>query len=384
METTDCAQPMVEGTQVQEPAFDPGSFDRAGRHIRVVHFTRSPLEGGFSVERIFEDVREALPGNIHVRVVPNAHPNKGFIPRLMNALAARRHRSEVNHVLGDTQYLASFLPRARTILTVLDCVSLERLSGWRRWVLWFFWYWWPLKRAAHVTVLSDFTRQSLLSCVRYPAGGISVIPPPLSSEFSPSPPRPFESWSRLLHIGVAPHKNLARVIEAAAGLDVTLVIIGRLPRDIEALILKRGLRFESHHDLDRVSLADQYRKADMLVFASTYEGWGMPIVEAHAIGRPVVTSIVASMPEAAGNAACLVDPFDVSSIRAGICRILEDEAYARELIAAGFENARRYSADTIARRYADVYWSVSAKNRSAMSSRPADRAFEEDETPRAP
>lgn len=330
--------------------------------IRVAHFTRGAMEEGFSVERIFEDVRAALPGNIHVELVRNARPNRGFVPRLRNALTARRRRSEVNHVLGDTQYLAWFLPRPRTILTVLDCVSLERLSGWRRWVLWFFWYWWPLKRAARVTVLSDFTRKSLLSWVRYPEERISIVPPPLSAEFEPAPARPFGSWSRLLHIGVAPHKNLARLIEAIAGLEITLVVVGPLPDEMKALLAERGINYESHQGLDRDGMVEQYRRADVLVFASTYEGWGMPIVEAQAVGRPVVTSNLASMPEAAGGAACLVDPFDVASIRAGIDRVLGDEAYARGLIAAGFENARKYTADGVAGRYADLYRAVSAAN----------------------
>lgn len=332
----------------------------AARPVRVAHFMRGPLDEIFSVERIFDDVRAALPGDIQVDVIRSARPNKGFVPRLMNALNARRHRSEVNHVLGDTQYLAWFLPRSRTILTVLDCVSLDRLSGWRRWVFWFFWYWWPLKRAGQVTVISDFTRQALLSWVRYPEDRISIIPPPLSAEFGPAEPRPFAEWSRLLHIGITPNKNLKRVIEAVTGLEVTLILVGQLREDLKEMLVERGIRYETYQGLDRDGLVEQYRNADMLVFPSTYEGWGMPILEAQAVGRPVVTSTVTAMPEAAGGAACLVDPFDVASIRAGIRRILDDEAYARGLIEAGFENAAKYRGDRIAADYAALYRSVAA------------------------
>ncbi len=360
----------MEGT---EPIFPTGTVEAArdsGRArpgaavpVRVAHFMRGPMEDIFSVERIFGDVREALPIHMQVEVVRNARPNKGFVPRLMNALTARRHRSEVNHVLGDTQYLAWFLPRARTILTVLDCVSLDRLSGWRRRVFWFFWYWWPLKRAAQVTVLSDFMRRSLLSWVRYPEERISIIPPPLSAEFIRTPSRPFAHWSRLLHIGVTQNKNMERTIEAVTGLNVTMVFIGQLREDLKEMLLERGIRYENYHGLDRDGLVEQYRNADMLVFPSTYEGWGMPIIEAQAVGRPVVTSNVTAMPEAAGDGACLVDPFDVASIRAGICRILNDEAYARALIDAGFENAAKYTVERIAADYAALYQSVADENR---------------------
>ena len=81
----------------------------------------------------------------------------------------------------------------------------------------------------------------------------------------------------------------------------------------------------------------------------------MPIVEANAVGRPVVTSNVASMPEVAGNAACLVNPFDTESIRTGILRVIEDAAYRSELIAYGRINAKRFDADNIANQYLAIY-----------------------------
>ncbi len=351
-------------TRAAPAAPGPAAIDEAARPVRVAHFMRGPMEEIFSVERIFEDVRQALPGDIEVEVIRNARPNRGFVPRLMSALTARRHRSEVNHVLGDTQFLAWFLPRQRTILTVLDFVSLDRLSGWRRWLFWFLWYWWPLKRAGRVTVISDFTRRSLLSWVRYAEDRISIIPPPLSAEFGPVPPRPFAEWSRLLHIGITPNKNLKRVIEAVAGLDVTLILIGQLREDLKEMLVERGISYENYYGLDRDGLVEQYRNADMLVFPSTYEGWGMPIIEAQAVGRPVVTSNVTSMPEAAGaGGACLVDPFDVASIRAGISRVLDDEAYAHGLIEAGLDNAAKYTVDRIAADYAALYRSVAAGSR---------------------
>jgi glycosyltransferase involved in cell wall biosynthesis len=67
------------------------------------------------------------------------------------------------------------------------------------------------------------------------------------------------------------------------------------------------------------------------------------------------------MPEVAGDAACLVDPFDVESIRAGILRVLDDAPYRDELIRRGFENARRFRTEAIADQYAALYWQVAAR-----------------------
>jgi glycosyltransferase involved in cell wall biosynthesis len=81
----------------------------------------------------------------------------------------------------------------------------------------------------------------------------------------------------------------------------------------------------------------------------------MPIIEAQAIGRPVITSRLCSMPEASGGAACLVDPWDVQDIRRAIQRLLEDGDYSADLVRRGFENAARYTPERAAAAYADVY-----------------------------
>jgi glycosyltransferase involved in cell wall biosynthesis len=81
----------------------------------------------------------------------------------------------------------------------------------------------------------------------------------------------------------------------------------------------------------------------------------MPIVEANAVGRVVVTSNLLSMPEVAGGAAHLVDPFDVSSIRSGILKVIEDDSYREALITKGFANRKRFDTRQIAQEYAEIY-----------------------------
>ena len=326
--------------------------------VRVVQFQRRARPGNFSVERLFEDVRTALPRDVHVDLRLNRHVSRGVAGRLTDALRARIRRGAVNHVLGDVHYLTWFLPREGTILTVLDCVSLERMKGLRKRVFWFLWYWWPLQHADQVTVISEYTRDSLLDWVRYPAERIHVIPPPLSGEFEASPPPPRGERLRLLQVGTGKNKNLERVIQAASALPVTLVIVGRLNPDLEAALKRHEIRYENHFNLERAQLVEQYRLADALVFASTYEGFGLPIIEAQAVGRPVITSNVCSMPEAAGGAAYLVDPFSVDEIRGGIKRFIEDPEYCEELVQLGRTNALRYTPERIAAAYAAVYRSV--------------------------
>src|SRR5262245_14512488 len=108
--------------------------------IKVVHFQRRPFPGYYSVERLFKDVREYLPATIQCRVVVSKFQSKGLVKRIFNTIEAAFHSADVNHVTGDVHFLTFLLPRRRTLLTVLDCITLTELSGWRRWVFWVLWY----------------------------------------------------------------------------------------------------------------------------------------------------------------------------------------------------------------------------------------------------
>lgn len=329
---------------------------------KVTQFQRRPAPGVFSVERIFDDVRAALPSDIEVTLQIARFESRGFFRRIWDTCRARRLSGDINHVLGDVHYLMLLLPRRRSVLTVLDFVSVYRLRSVKRWLLWLVWYRWPLRRAALVTVISNFTRQSLIDLAHYPADRIRVIPPALSLEFVYSPPPARRERVRVLQIGTTPNKNLLRLFQALAGLPVVLVVVGQLSSEHRELLGELQIQFENHVGLSREELLEQYQHADLVTFVSTYEGFGMPIVEAQAVGRPVVTSTLEPMPETSGRAACLVDPMDVADIRRGIATIIEQPDYARELVKQGLENAKRFALKHVAEQYADVYREIYRNN----------------------
>ena len=108
-------------------------------------------------------------------------------------------------------------------------------------------------------------------------------------------------------------------------------------------------------DLTDEQMADEYRRADMVSFASLAEGFGMPIIEGQATGRVVVTSALPPMNEVAGGGAVLVDPLSVESIRHGFLAAMRDAELRRRLIAIGRANVERFSAETIAAQYVALY-----------------------------
>lgn len=189
---------------------------------------------------------------------------------------------------------------------------------------------------------------------------IRVIPESVSGVFKKSSVHEIENIKRkykifgdyVLGVGIDPRKNTERIIKAfekaAPGKDIKMVFVGtpKYTRIKES----RNLRV-----LGRVNTSDLislYSGANALIYTSLYEGFGLPILEAFACGTPVVTSNVSSMPEVAGNAAVLVDPYDINSISEGIKKALSGP---KGLIEKGYARVKDFSWEKTAKMTLDVY-----------------------------
>ena len=323
--------------------------------MRVVHFQRRFQPGYYSLERLFHDVRQAMPDGVACTLHVCPFVSRGFWKRLGNILDAPFHQGDANHITGDVHYLAFLLRKKRTLLTIPDCASLDRLTGWRRAVLRFFWYTLPVRRAGLVSVISEATKAELLRHVACDPAKVRVVHCCVSPTLQRDP-RPFNAARpRVLQLGTGKNKNLLRVAKALAGIPCHLEIVGRLDTEQLQALQTHAIDYSTRVGLSDTDIAAAYRACDLVVFASTYEGFGLPIVEANVVGRPVVTSRLLSMPEVAGHAACLVDPFDVASLRAGIRQVIDDTAYRERLIENGYRNAARFAREAIARQYVKLY-----------------------------
>lgn len=325
--------------------------------LRVVHFQRKRRKNNnYSVEGYFSQIRRLLPRK-EIQAIPfiSKYESKGFWKRLYNIFEAANNQGDVNHVTGDVHFLTLLLKKSKTILTILDCGMLHGKSGIKFQLLKYFWFTLPVKKVAYITVISEATKKDLLNYIQFPEEKIKVIYVSIGDHFKPAP-QPFNKEKPiLLQIGTAPNKNLARLIPAISGINCTLYIVGKLNDEILGLLAEHTIDYQNFLNLNDQEIYELYRQSDIVTFVSTLEGFGMPIVEANAVGRVVITGNSSSMPEIGGDAALMVNPFDTKEIREGILKLISNDDFRNQIIQRGFNNVKRFSGDEIGKQYAQLY-----------------------------
>lgn len=234
-----------------------------------------------------------------------------------------------------------------------------------------------VRRANLVLADSQATRDDLIALYHTNPAKIHVLLSGVDARFAPAtsdeqalrrkyniPLRPY-----IFSVGtVQPRKNYARLMQAVArvrarGHDVSLVIAGGkgwLEDPIYAAIREANMQDHVHFIgfADEQDLPALYTYAACTAFVSLYEGFGLPILESMGCDTPVVTSQVSSLPEVAGDAALMVDPYNTDAVADAILRILEDNALRQTLIERGRARVQQFRWDNAARQLVALYQQV--------------------------
>jgi glycosyltransferase involved in cell wall biosynthesis len=324
--------------------------------MKVVFFHRRPAKSNFSIETLFNNMIAHLPAEVNPTISMSKYVNSGIYSKLYNTFEILfKKQGDINHVTGDIHYITLFLHKKKTILTIHDLNLLYTSNKLKHFIHKWFWIRMPVQRAQAVTVISRATKAELLKFTNCDPNKIKVIYNCISPAFTPHPQIFNKAKPTILHIGCKPNKNLTRVIEAVKDLGCRLEIIGSPTIAQIALLQQYQVEYSTQSNLSEQEVIQKYIACDILVFVSLFEGFGLPIIEANAVERVVVTSNISSMPEIAWDAACLVDPYNIQSIRMGIMEVIENENFRETLIRNGRKNKARFAAKQIASQYYDLY-----------------------------
>jgi hypothetical protein len=132
--------------------------------IRVAFFHRKPRAlGNFSIETYFQQIREHLPPPFQPVYVEMPYESNGLWRRLANAMYCFFKQEDINHITGDIHYVAAFLKKKKTVLTIHDCGSLHDTAGLKRKIMRYFWFTMPTAKSAIVTANSEATKTDIMA-----------------------------------------------------------------------------------------------------------------------------------------------------------------------------------------------------------------------------
>ncbi len=328
--------------------------------MRICYIFRNS-RAGYSIKKVFDTFIPYIK-NKRVVELPTHRANPISVVQNLFYLLQRKEKKCLYHITGNVEYCALVLPPKRTILTIHDMVLINHndVNKIKKLFFYYVWYKWPLKRAALVTCISQKTKNELLDYFPWVADKTIVIPNPVSSDIVYKKNEESMQNPIILHIGTRENKNLERVILALSGIECRLRIIGDLSEQQMNLLSQQKINYSTASNLTDAEIAQEYAHCDLVSFPSTYEGFGMPIIEGFASGRVVITSNIEPMRDVSNGKAILVNPYSVESIRKGFLIAIKSFELRQNLINGGLREAEKYAPGKIAQQYESYYRKIKA------------------------
>ena len=351
-------------------------YRRAGIHQYIAQVLRHlPWEEGEPAYVVFTQQKNLFADRPGITAVSSGLPTENrllriFWEQIIWPWQAWRRGLTLLHSMAFVTPLLAFCP---TVITVYDLSflhfperfpAMQRLylsSQTRR----------SCRRARRIITISESSRQDVHRFFGVPLKQIDVVVPGVDSIYHPLPETEIAAFRQkqgltrfVLHVGtLQPRKNILVLVEAMARLDdseIKLVLVGgkgwlydEIYRQVQALGLVEQVIFTGYVPDEELPL--WYNAAELLVFPSVYEGFGLPIVEAMACGTPVIAANSSSIPEAVGEAGLLFNPNDVETLVNQMTAVLTGVDLRHKLRQQGLSHARTFSWERAGRETAVVY-----------------------------
>ncbi len=332
-----------------------------------------------------DSVEEAYSTGLALKLsrLPTSRPVVRILwEQVVQPFALRKERVDLLHALAFVTPLLSPCPMVVTIYDLSFLLYPESFKRFKRFYLGLFTRL-SARRARRIIAISESTKRDVVRLLGVPPEKVEVIYCGIDEAFRPLAPLPPQSWGErgevaafrskrglperfILFVGtIEPRKNVTRLIEAFADLrfaicDLRLVIGGAkgwFYQDVFARVEELGLEgqvmFPGYIPVSELPL--WYNAAELFVYPSLYEGFGLPPLEAMACGTPVITANTSSLPEVVGEAGLTVDPLDVEGLAKAMRRVLGDEALRQEMRKRGLQRARGFSWTKTAQETVQVY-----------------------------
>lgn len=330
--------------------------------MKITIFIRRPSKNQFSIDKLFKSYSEHLSIKHDVNVSRMPFESEGLLNIFFNLIfacfVAIKSKSDVYHISGDIHYIALFLPTKRTIITIHDTGPIMK-NNIKRILYSFFWFKLPSLFVSKIIAISKNTKLLLIDRYKIPPEKIEVIENFYDPNLSKYNFKKTEnSVFKIIQVGTKKNKNLEGLTSALSYLnikDIELTIVGRLSDAQEELLNNSCIKYENALYLENTELYQLISQSDLLVFLSTFEGFGMPIIEAQYLGTAVLASNIEPMLSVGADSCYYADPFNFKDIAHQIKKAYEQRSLSEDLIKKGKLNVQRYHISNNIEQYTAIY-----------------------------